>query len=121
MSELNCGSCTQCCKAIHIRRSPDIKSLNGSDAKFIRANWKKISIRRAKKINPYIFSRGKIIVKKVKRDMQFYRCVNLTPTGCAAYESRPPVCSGYPYYGNTPNHNMAKDYSADCVYILNVE
>lgn len=117
---MNCGSCTECCKAIHIERFPNAHLGTGPDWDFIKSNWKKISARRAKKANPYIFSHGPDRTKKVKRSKQFYRCVNLTPTGCGTYETRPPVCRDYPYYGQQPHPNMAKDYSDSCVYIIEV-
>lgn len=123
---MNCNGCTDCCKAIHvnkrsIRRAMGASNLSG-DRKFIFENWKPISARRAKKRNPHVFDtkfHRKERVQKVKRDMQFFKCCNLTATGCAAYESRPEVCRGYPWYGREPR--PAVDYSADCVYNLELE
>ena len=121
-TQYDCGSCTQCCKAIHLHKS--VLNFRGNpkavgDVNFVLSNWKPISIRRAKKLNPHIFDKsfhGAKRVVKIKRDMIFFKCKNLTDTGCLAYENRPTVCSGYPFYDRPP-HKPPTDYAKDCVYI----
>lgn len=93
---------------------------NGPDAEFVRQNWKPLKLRLAKKRNPYMFT-GRL--KLLRRKSMFFTCTQLTAAGCGAYESRPPVCSGYPFYGRTAEEAHSRgyvpnEYSADCVYII---
>lgn len=84
----------------------------------------KISKRRAKKINPYLV---KIIGKTKGRG--YFKCKNFTGTGCGIYETRPRMCSKFPYYGKTKeeflndfnsNDNWKPEYREDCTYYIEV-
>lgn len=116
--------CAKCCQAIHIGSKYKFKGLYGTnkieyegveveaDNYFVAQNWKPMSTRLAKKINPYIFKGFKS--KKVKRALKFYKCKHLTPKGCGVYNERPAVCRSFP---NTLVHDTkrAPNYSANCL------
>lgn len=101
--------CTACCHAIMV---PDgvrklflagkdrPKTVQGGDIGFVRAHWKRMSWRRAKKKNPHLARSGRSEVKM--RRNTYFTCKELTPDGCGAYETRPQVCSGYPHYRSNP-------------------
>lgn len=102
---INGKQCTQCCRAItlsYTRRY--LGKAWGYDAKFILANWKQISRRRAKKKNPYM------VRELGKRRHTFWHCARVTDAGCSVYDDRPNVCSGYPLYGQAYDR-VAKLYA----------
>lgn len=109
------GRCTKCCEAIHIPTQVwiDIKKHRNPhpDAARIRGYWTPISKRRAKKINPYIFSAG---FDKDHKDFlktaSFFSCKMLTHgVGCSIRhdEDHPNVCKeykgGYEYSPTCPD------------------
>lgn len=84
---MSCGGCTECCKAPTVFRYvyPGRKK-SYPDLIY----WKRISKRRAKKLNPhlakYVQGHGTV---------SHFRCTKLTDTGCSVYEDRPRICSSY--------------------------
>lgn len=124
--EKSCGTCTKCCQAIHINKNTKLKGRfpKGSDQHLIVTSWKRISVRIAKKINPHIFNKkyhGNKEVSAKKRTQFFFKCKNLRNYGCSIYETRPQICSGYPYYKEEPKQHHGKDYHENCVYILEIQ
>jgi len=127
-----CGMCGKCCEAIHIPMSPERiaeSAKYGGDAKFVHENWTPITKEEAFAINPKIESNeewarqnwpGK--PEDPYKDMYFYTCDRLDKEKglCTVHETRPRVCSGYPWYGVLPNETMLW-YSDDCGYIVDVE
>lgn len=122
---INGERCSTCCKVIilpssknvrdwisHYRRTDEESGSGDGILKLVR----RISKRRAKKINPYL-------VKTVGSDRRFgyYLCRNYTGSGCADYENRPYTCSGYPRYGMTEEQWSNRDlpdpeYRIECTY-----
>lgn len=87
--------CTSCCEAIMLNVSRDHLAGRKGDPEFILENWKPISKRRAKKINPYM------IKEYHSAGSSYWSCKNVTKSGCGIYEKRGQVCSGYPLYEQT--------------------
>lgn len=77
------------------------------DKKEYQLYWmiKKITKRKAKKINPHL-------VSIVKNSQSYFTCKHLSESGCGNYENRPKICSQYPYYGKTPEE-FIKTYVTD--------
>ena len=128
--------CTKCCEAIHIPKRVWLKrvaytyeSLKKADycSPEIRQIWTPISKRRAKKINPYIFSKWNHVKhdkeyreewylsnKKFIAKSQFFKCKALKKgVGCTIRdtEMHPKVCKVYT--GGT-------DYSYTCPSDINI-
>ena len=92
-----CNKCGKCCEVIQIRYSKtDFRKMlkegkNVPDAQFILANWKRISRKEAKRINP------NLIVGKGAWD---YICIQYDrdKRRCKVYAQRPAVCRKFPIY-----------------------
>lgn len=104
--------CSKCCEVLTINMSAsgrewmkyvrrngyehlDIKEYPDKKELQLYGMIRDISKRRAKKINPHL-------VSIVKNTQSYFTCKHLTSSGCSNYENRPSICSGYPYYGKTP-------------------
>ena len=135
MTNQDCKSCGQCCKAIYLPLSfeeiRDIatKDKTNKDAIYISKNWNEITIEEAKKINPYFFKKYEKESIKI-HEKHFFVCnsFNSETNKCGDYENRPHVCRGFPFYPHKLNiHNKLIDgelklipdyslYSEDCVF-----
>jgi Fe-S-cluster containining protein len=107
---INGKRCTKCCEVLTINESKsnrewrsyarkvDFDSFEDGNKKELQTYWmiKKISRRKAKKINPHL-------VSIIKSKQSYFTCKHLTESGCNNYENRPSMCSGYPYYGKKPS------------------
>jgi Fe-S-cluster containining protein len=114
---INGQQCTACCRTITLKYTREmLRRTQGSDAAFIRANWKPVSRRLAKKRNPHMFSYYGHQAKA------FYRCARVTDAGCSVYDDRPSVCKDYPLYGRSYEsvaqavaaRELQPEYHADC-------
>jgi Fe-S-cluster containining protein len=104
MSE-TCKQCGACCRTLTLEQSPDqvrataaIASVLGipSDAVFAAAHWQPLTREEAMRRNPFY-------VSQLRPDAYLYSCDQLGDDGrCLAYEERPLVCRGYPWYGQPP-------------------
>ena len=125
---INGKRCSKCCEVLILDENKNIRDninyaiKNGIDHihksnpnRLIFSMLRKISKRRAKKINPPL-------VKEVRNKRSYYTCKNLTSKGCGIYDNRPLMCSGYPYYGLTPDEfaktNEKPIYNSDCTYFI---
>lgn len=79
---------------------------------------RKVSKRRAKKINPDL-------VKTTKNQQAYFTCKNYQGGKCADYEGRPQMCSKYPHYGRSEKEwtdwlrsgeTIIGLYRPDCTY-----
>lgn len=103
--------CSKCCEVLTINMSAsgrewmkyvrrngyehlDVKDYPDKKEYQLYGMVRKISKRRAKKINPYL-------VSIIKSRQSYFTCKHLTSSGCGNYKNRPKICSGYPYYGKT--------------------
>lgn len=113
--------CTKCCEVIHVPVKKDkYLKLYGehpeeSDTGFIRRNWKPIKERIAKKKNPWMFKQiGK------HHNMTFWKCKNVSANGCKVHETRPNVCSGYPWYNGSQDLSRPCSYTPSCTVYYNI-
>lgn len=132
---INGQRCSKCCTVLTIRESPSFREwrsyirrngyneLNDDKYKFVTDNKiyhlvRKISKRRAKKINPHL-------VSVIGNSQAYFTCKNYTGEGCSDYKNRPQICSGYPYYGKSREEFLAVDenkdeglYNNDCTFYI---
>ena len=79
-----------------------------SDHQFAAEHWRPLARDEAMQRNPFYTSR-------LPRDAHLYACDRLADDGrCTAYEERPLVCRGYPWYDQPPREIPLAD--ADCGY-----
>ena len=79
-----------------------------SDHQFAAEHWQPLTRAEAMARNPFYVSR-------VRKDVYWYTCDRLGADGrCGAYEERPLVCRGYPWYGAPPRQIPLAD--PDCGY-----
>jgi Fe-S-cluster containining protein len=99
---LGCARCGQCCQKAYINVQPfdlEMMARDGSvSAGFILEHWH---------LNA--------------DDPDSYHCDMLGADGlCTAYDDRPPVCEGYPWYGEDPLIRV--QYVGErCSYLLDVK
>lgn len=84
-----------------------IADMDGPSAPFARQHWRDVTDEY--ELTPELAASIKCVA----------RCDAFDPVtrACTAYEDRPPICSGYPWYGKAPNRskllNPACSYHAD--------
>jgi Fe-S-cluster containining protein len=113
--------CTKCCEVVHVHKSVlKYDKCNYGDVAFIQTNWKRMSVRLAKKRNPYMFSKSAHGKQKVSE------CKRITDKGCGIYADRPEVCRGFPNYAMSvedyheiKSQNVA-DYTSGCTVHYNI-
>lgn len=95
---LGCARCGSCCKKAYLNVTfEELEDFGSEDALFIVKHWHR---------NP---------------GAEHYACDMLGEDGlCTAYDSRPPVCSGYPWYGREPSQEQAGHLGDQCSYLLDV-
>jgi len=114
-----CNQCGACCRVLTLEQSPEavrataaIAGVLGipSDAVFAAKHWHPLTRAEALQRNPFYTSR-------LAPDAHLYGCDQLGTDGrCQAYEERPLVCRGYPWYGE-PARVMALPHP-DCGYAI---
>jgi Fe-S-cluster containining protein len=112
-----CNGCGACCRVIFVEQSPDeirrmatLTRVLGipSDHTFAAAHWRPLTREEAMRRNAFYTSR-------LPADAHLYTCDQLGDDGrCTAYEERPLVCRGYPWYGRPPGTLPLAD--PDCGY-----
>ena len=81
-----------------------------SDAVFAAKHWHPLSRTEAMQRNPFY-------ARQLPDEAHLYWCDQLGADGrCQAYEERPLVCRGYPWYGERPRDMALPD--ADCGYAV---
>jgi Fe-S-cluster containining protein len=103
-----CNKCGACCRVLTLEQSPEevravasvTKTLGiPSDMVFAAKHWHPLSRDDAMRRNPFYTSR-------LPENAFLYACDQLGDDGsCMAYETRPLVCRGYPWY-EQPVRNM---------------
>jgi Fe-S-cluster containining protein len=96
-----CNQCGACCRVLTLEQSPEeiqamaaVTSVLGipSDMPFAAAHWHPLSRAEAMERNPFY-------VMRLPHEAHLYSCDRLGDDGrCLAYEERPLVCRGYPWY-----------------------
>lgn len=130
---VNGERCSKCCEVLTMRESKNFRDWRSYARRYgypdntkvdkIHHMVRKISKRRAKKINPHLLSEvGK------DKSQHYFTCKNLTENGCGAYESRPRMCSEFPHYGRTEREWQESDefkggglYDKDCTYHIQIK
>jgi len=113
-----CNRCGACCRVLVLEQPPEqvqamaaITKVLGipSDHVFAAEHWHPLTRDEAMARNPFY-------VRQLPEDAHLYRCDQLGEDGrCQAYETRPLVCRGYPWYGGTPRPMPLAD--ANCGYV----
>ena len=122
MSRLNlCNRCGACCRVLVLDQSPaEIQQMAAltavlgipSDHQFAAAHWHPLTRAEAMQRNPFYTSR-------LPEDAHLYSCDQLGADGsCQAYEQRPLVCRGYPWYQQEPRDMPLAD--ARCGYVHDI-
>jgi Fe-S-cluster containining protein len=96
-----CNQCGACCRVLTLAQSPEevrataaLTKVLGipSDANFAAEHWHPLTRSEAMQRNPYY-------TQRLPAEAHLYACDQLGPDGrCLAYDSRPLVCRGYPWY-----------------------
>jgi len=103
---MSCNQCGDCCRVIVLSRTPEqlaevvVAGDTVGSAAFIAQHWHPVSSEEALAIFPeyaqsYLDS---------GHPWHFYTCDQFDPgtNRCLAHETRPPVCSDFPWYGGDP-------------------
>jgi len=84
-----------------------------SDHQFVAEHWRPLTRDEAMERNPFYTSR-------LATDAHLYACSRLASDGrCTAYDERPLVCRGYPWYDLPPRAMLLAD--AECGYRVDLE
>lgn len=113
-----CNGCGACCRVLTLDQSPEeVKAIAAvtkvlgipSDHQFAAEHWQPLSREEALQRNPFY-------VARLKQGAHFYACDQIGDDGlCMAYESRPLVCRGYPWYDGAVTPMPLPD--PDCGYL----
>ena len=117
----SCNGCGACCRVIALEQSPEeIRQMAAltrvlgipSDHVFAAEHWHPLTREEAMRGNPFYTSR-------LPASAHLYRCDRLGADGrCTAYEERPLVCRGYPWYGGPPRDAPLAD--PECGYAVDL-
>jgi Fe-S-cluster containining protein len=116
-----CNRCGACCRVLVLEQSPDelrgmaaITKLLGipSDFQFAAEHWHPLTRDEGLARNPFY-------VSQLAPETHLYRCDQLGDDGkCQAYDLRPFVCRGYPWYDQPPRDMPLAD--AHCGFAYDV-
>ena len=116
-----CNGCGACCRVLTLEQSPEevrnialVTRVLGipSDHQFAAEHWHPLTREEAMRRNPFYTSR-------LAPDAYLYGCDRLGDDGrCMAYEERPLVCRGYPWYDAAPRDIPLPD--AECGYLVDL-
>jgi Fe-S-cluster containining protein len=116
-----CNQCGACCRVLTLEQSlQEVQAMATltraigipSDTIFAAAHWHPLTRAEAMERNPFYTAR-------LTADAHLYRCDQLGEDGrCMAYEERPLVCRGYPWYDQPPREMELADQ--DCGYFYDV-
>jgi len=116
-----CNQCGACCRVLTLQQSPDevqataaLTSLLGipSDSIFAAKHWQPLTREEA-------LQRNRFYTMRLPAGAHLYRCDQLGADGrCMAYEERPLVCRGYPWYDQAVREMEMPD--PDCGYFYDV-
>lgn len=112
-----CNQCGACCRVLVVEQAPaEIQAMAAvtqvlgipSDHPFVVQHWRPLSRAEAMQLNPFYTSR-------LAPDAHLYSCDMVGDDGrCRAYDERPLVCRGYPWYGGLPRDMPLPD--PECGY-----
>lgn len=111
-----CNGCGACCSPVTLSMSQeDVRrklpgQLDARTRRWILEELTPISRREGKARAPWVGGGMTLKNGRYSPDYSFfYECKNFDPVTrlCAAYDDRPEVCSGYPWYQAAPNPGAA--------------
>lgn len=116
-----CNGCGACCRVIMLEQSPEeVRNMAAltrvlgipSDHVFAAEHWRPLTRAEAMERNAFYTSR-------LAPDAHLYTCDRLGDDGrCLAYDERPLVCRGYPWYDQGPRAMPLAD--PECGYGVDV-
>ena len=116
-----CNKCGACCRVLTLEQSPEeVRNMAAvtktigipSDMIFAAEHWHPLSRDEAMRRNPFYTSR-------LPKDAFLYSCDQLGDDGrCMAYDTRPLVCRGYPWYGQPVRDMELAD--PECGYFYDI-
>ena len=116
-----CNGCGACCRVLTLAQSPDevrrmavLTRVLGipSDSQFAADHWRPLTREEAMQRNAFYTSR-------LPASAHLYTCDRLGDDGrCTAYEERPLVCRGYPWYDQPPKQMPLAD--PECGYLVDI-
>ena len=116
-----CNGCGACCRVLTLAQSPDevrrmavLTRVLGipSDSQFAADHWRPLTREEAMQRNAFYTSR-------LPANAYLYTCDRLGNDGrCTAYEERPLVCRGYPWYDQPPKQMPLAD--PECGYLVDI-
>ncbi len=116
-----CNGCGACCRVILLEQSPaEVQAMASvtrvlgipSDHRFVAEHWRPLTREEAMARNPFYTAR-------LPAGAHLYTCDRLGADGrCTAYEERPFVCRGYPWYAAPPRPMPLPD--PDCGYAVDL-
>ena len=116
-----CNGCGACCRVLVLAESPEeVRQMAAltrvlgipSDHQFAAEHWRPLTRDEGMRRNAFYTSR-------LPPDAHLYTCDRLGDDGrCTAYDERPLVCRGYPWYGAPPRDMALAD--PECGYLVDV-
>lgn len=97
---LGCARCGNCCEDLWSTSRRTLEGMDTDQARFLLEHWHQLD----------------------EEDNGHYRCDMLDPVHrtCMAHDSRPQVCSGYPWYGREPSPKVIFARDTQCSYLLDL-
>lgn len=121
-AEGECNRCGDCCTAIALssgvlaRVGEFSETPDPRDDETWRSWWTNWSdVQRAEAIDWWLNAQTVAGHWRSNGDGSF-RCDHFDNGSCRIYQDRPPVCSGYPWYGETPTDDRASRLSGRCSF-----
>ena len=119
-----CNRCGACCRVLTLQQSPaEVQAMAAltktlgipSDTVFAAEHWRPLTREEALQRNPFYTSR-------LSAEAYLYACDQLGDDGrCLAYETRPLVCRGYPWYDQAPRDMELADQNCGYFYDIVME
>lgn len=99
-ANLGCARCGACCEDLWSLPRSWLETMDTDESRFLLEHWHPLD----------------------GTDNGHYRCDMLDPVHqtCTAHETRPPVCSNYPWYGGGPRAGMLFAKDTQCSYLLDL-
>lgn len=117
-----CNNCGKCCNPIQLSYTPAQLKAAGpmalehyEDYEFVLTALERIPYREGIEKLPHLRQPGIVfhgLDKKPTMSVAFYKCKYYDEENlrCSNYENRPPMCSGYPWYGKAPKPTRPLPY-----------
>ena len=112
-----CAQCGRCCEVLSVGNytKKDFRAMASEDGPFASKHWHRIAKPTARARNPLLVS------NQTAKHAKYYTCdqYDSETHECLAHETKPPVCRGFPWYGQSPNPR-AISFLPTCSYWVDV-